>query len=1054
MDRFKSAALSHEQVMTILERSRSAHHLYPADILEIVIRQPAESFRTIVQHLLSDKLAKRRCSGLQMLLQADEERARPCVELVRDFLSKRKHGSRLETQLITQVGARFAPWLADDPQATPTSKLFPELTYSPPFEPVRSDVLALTEATRRFVTSLAEFVAAHEAGIVAAKMQAQDPWTRMQKLSQVHLSDDWGSELDSLWSDWYRSRGPDTRNADGRELMQAAMLSRNIYVERYRLEDDVWADWKARGIDLSELVALQKTVEASREALQPVLTRFLASVIDRLCKLHGDWNHWAYRINVAETICAAVPREVLSQVTSPYNIFEGTFPVEKWLWLPAWQSLAEMPEDLLRRLFRLRTWICQPHPAMHVLWLGVGEVELAAYGRGIATLGDLVRCLMPNTMPAFQYELPASLRYENYRYLRRRYPAAAAEFESFMQRLLKTLVESELTRDPRSPTPLSPLCELVKYAEGSQWFEQVLVATAKKGLTRPKMNITAHRELLSSLLSNLYPAASDDMQQVASRLRELLEKKKVTLEHLIQAAFLAPQWARAIESAIGWAGLWEIGEWFAWHLLSDDGKYSLAAWLSPANEACRRDSELDDRHGRLDIKRFYEEQIKQRFSQSPGVACREWFYQLPNEFTNDQWQTIYAALEGITHPSSFRQVVNMCEALRGTLDRQELFDRLSNATKPQDLKPLGLLPISQGESRTMEVLERMRVLTQYCRRIAKFSKWDYSENEWKLVDQVKELLAVNAGFGSVTQLEWFVESAMAEELEKYEVVEVGPTKLRLAIDAQGTPSLEIVKAGKPLKAIPAAVKKDPACVEQQRLLKSLKTFAVEARKTLEHALVEQLRYDIDDLQQMLAHPILRRMFEGVLLTDGTHIGLLGKDGTSLCGPDGEAALDKSRPVWLVHPLDLRSHGGWMRWRDWLRDRGIVQPLPQVERGYFVASDFLRDGRRVQPIFPPLMRSDQARAILHNRGWEFEFSSDGERRFSSAHVIAHTEFRGIFLRSDVLQLHDVVFEVLDKNNFEIAKHFEDIPEIPFSETMRDLYTAVLGAAMDDEPVDEE
>ncbi len=81
--------------------------------------------------------------------------------------------------------------------------------------------------------------------------------------------------------------------------------------------------------------------------------------------------------------------------------------------------------------------------------------------------------------------------------------------------------------------------------------------------------------------------------------------------------------------------------------------------------------------------------------------------------------------------------------------------------------------------------------------------------------------------------------------------------------------------------------------------------------------------------------MLARQLDSLLFTDGTAIGLLDQSkGNALLSIDDQShRLKADATLRLVHPVDLIAEGGWVRWRDWLRDRQLTQVIPQFERGH-------------------------------------------------------------------------------------------------------------------------
>ncbi len=224
-------------------------------------------------------------------------------------------------------------------------------------------------------------------------------------------------------------------------------------------------------------------------------------------------------------------------------------------------------------------------PSRQYSQLTVNIPSLEAYGQGHAQLGDVVESLLA-VDPTRQYS--AVFEYWQIANIRRS-AQRAAEWDRFFGFLADKILDTELNRPAKQLSEWSAIAAYVGYLEGYARFERMLLATAKSGLTRPTQSLSNQGSLWARLTAAIYPEKNYDRQAVAAALQSLLKKKKISAEHLLEAAFLAPQWCEPIADALAWPKLPALLEWLlnhmsANHLQTDVG---LVQWLSTSNRPAR-----------------------------------------------------------------------------------------------------------------------------------------------------------------------------------------------------------------------------------------------------------------------------------------------------------------------------------------------------------------------------------------------------------------------------------------------------------------------------------
>ena len=154
-------------------------------------------------------------------------------------------------------------------------------------------------------------------------------------------------------------------------------------------------------------------------------------------------------------------------------------------------------------------------------------------------------------------------------------------------------------------------------------------------------------------------------------------------------------------------------------------------------------------------------------------------------------------------------------------------------------------------------------------------------------------LARTAGYRDPQRLQWAMEQQAVADLARGPVVLArGDVTLTLAVDADGVPSLSVEKKGKPVKTLPAALKKDAEVEALKSRLQELKRQRSRVRDALEDAMCRGDRFTSSELRTLLAHPILAPSLSRlVFVAEGT-AGYLADAGRTLVDHAGAAHVHR------------------------------------------------------------------------------------------------------------------------------------------------------------------
>ncbi len=190
-----------------------------------------------------------------------------------------------------------------------------------------------------------------------------------------------------------------------------------------------------------------------------------------------------------------------------------------------------------------------------------------------------------------------------------------------------------------------------------------------------------------------------------------------------------------------------------------------------------------------------------------------------------------------------------------------------------------------------------------------------------------------------------------------------------------TASLHWLKDGKPLKSVPAAVKKDRAeeFKELQGAIKDINSMLPAQRARLDTLYLTQKTWPLPIwkeryLDHALVGTLARRLIWTFADKGKTNAGMW-HDG-QLVGVNGKALkLDDKTTASLWHPIG-QTMDEVLAWRDYLERREIVQPFKQAHREVYLLTDAERRTRTYSNRFAAhILRQHQFNALCAARGWK-------------------------------------------------------------------------------------
>jgi hypothetical protein len=729
-------------------------------------------------------------------------------------------------------------------------------------------------------------------------------------------------------------------------------------------------------------------------------------------------------LDALEATLAAVPRRALAAAAerSPRLIQPGgDLPRADWrnrLPTHPWHALLTgllrtRPELFViaqvERWYRLMRWVERPVPQAEPLPVS-DQLLAAAHAAGVASDDDAATTFLNPRNVAFR-DLTRHWRAKQ----ETRYPLLIPVADRVRDRVVA--VEAERGD---LPTATSDAAMNISSVSGVGTVARLLATLGKAPLTRGGSWYRRYRgtssraDVLSHLLRVSFPAPGE----TGTDLRAAAAAAGVPEARLVDLALYAPQWAAPVEDALCWPGLADGVLWF--HAHTKDRQWSVDAELRDswaAQTAERTPLSADDLvDGAVDV---------------------DWFRRAHAALGTDRWAVLHRAARHASSGTGHRRAQLYASAMLGTLTPGELRSRISGKRDQDAVRALGLLPLPGEEA----IAARYAILREFEERSKAFGAQRQASEQTAARIGVANL-ARTAGYPDPLRFTWAVEARQAADLADGPVRAVrGDVEVTLSVTAEGTPELTVARAGRPLKSVPAALRKDPDVAALRARKADLAKQATRVRASLESAMVAQDAFTLADLAELHRHPVVAPMLatlawvteDGVTRLLGNAFGALPDAGT------GGSRRAPAGPLRIAHPVHFVADGTWVAWQERLFKSGKRQPFKQVFRElYLPTEEELKrgpvsqryDGHQVQP--------RQALALFGSRGWVASHEAgDAARAFHAYGLVARVMTDTGFLTAAEADLPAIDGICFTRRGDYLAQPLDTVPRVAFSEAMRDL-----------------
>lgn len=577
--------------------------------------------------------------------------------------------------------------------------------------------------------------------------------------------------------------------------------------------------------------------------------------------------------------------------------------------------------------------------------------------------------------------------------------------KKLIERITELILSVELKRGD-TETAFSLASFRLSAVYGIETLFDILTALGKSTLDRSTYYYyyssgTGKKEVLSHLLHICYPDEGDTAEAFAKKVKE----KKVSEERVIEVAMYAPQWIDLIEEYLGCKGFKSSSYYFMAHMNErfDDKKKAMIAKFTPLTP-----EELND--GAFDV---------------------DWFKEAYETLGDKMFQKLYKAAKYISDGSKHARARKYADAALGLVSAEDLEKTISDKRNKDLLMSYGILPYKNEE----DSLHRYEFIQKFLKESKQFGG-QRRASEAKACDMALKNMATVSGYSDSLRLILAMETALVLSNQKYfDGIEVGEYTAKAVVTSDGKAEFELLKAGKKMKSVPAALKKDETILDVKEFVTKLKNQYSRSVKMFENAMEEREEYSYGELVKLCQNPVIKAILERLVFVDDKKSGLL---------IDFEGAKDDAK-LRVAHPFDLYQLDKRKEWQEIFykkaQEENIKQPFKQVYRELYLKlpeemeqfDSRMFAGHQLQP--------KKTLSVLKTRRWIADYEDGLQKVYYKDNIIAT-----IYALADWFSPADAEEPTLEFVSFYDRKTFKairikDIPEIVYSEIMRDVDLAV-------------
>lgn len=578
------------------------------------------------------------------------------------------------------------------------------------------------------------------------------------------------------------------------------------------------------------------------------------------------------------------------------------------------------------------------------------------------------------------------------------------------EKIIEVVLKTEMSRGD-TETIFTHAIGSIKRIYGAEKLVTLLAAVGKDTLDRSTYfytyNGVSKKRSLSYLLGVCVPETADN----AEKFGELISKTDVKENRIVEAALFSPAWLDIIGDYLGWNGFKSACYYFIAHTNEsmDDKMKAVIAKYTPI-------SAEDLSEGAFDI---------------------DWCKDAYKTVGEERFNKIYNAAKYISDGAKHSRARKYADAVMGKLKIDECVKNITEKRNKDTLMAYALIPLGNEK----DMIDRYLFIQEFKKQSKKFGA-QRRASEGKACECALQNLSKNAGFTDVSRLTLKMETALFDNVKPLlDWNDIEEIKLKLEIDGKGSVQILCEKGGKALKSVPSKYGKNEKVLEFTSTKKQLTEQYRRTKKMFEEAMENQTEFTAEELQLLCTNPVLAPIVSTlVYISSKDKLGFFG--GSKLTDFEGnETKLTKSSKLKIAHPFNIYKDGHWHEYQKYLFDNGIVQPFKQVFRELYVKTEEEAQAFRSTRYAGNQLQPAKTVACLKTRRWVADVEEGLQKVYYKENIIA-----SIYALADWFSPADIEaptlewVEFYDRKTYK-AMRIEEVPDIIFSEVMRDVDLAV-------------
>ncbi|EHO09430.1 DUF4132 domain-containing protein [Myroides odoratimimus] len=555
--------------------------------------------------------------------------------------------------------------------------------------------------------------------------------------------------------------------------------------------------------------------------------------------------------------------------------------------------------------------------------------------------------------------------------------------------------------------------------EGMQYFFGLLHKIKHTGISKEsiyyyaEMQITIKElgQIYSKLIRRTTPLSTDSQEMFNAQVAEI----NFSAIQWIEVAVACPQWIKYITTYLDWQGLESAIWWLFAHLLDNEQE-----------EERNKIQKQIQRYSAIALEEF-----------EGGVVDIDWFFSFYHVLGEERWQMLYdstkfMAVEGHTRVKLYADV------LLGKVSMKDLKTRVISKRDRNYVRACGLFPLSETD-REGDLMDRYELLEQFKKGSKKYGAMR-QENDLKIYNVAMQNIARAAGYTDAVRFQWSMESVQVQSiLENYKELVLDEYTFSLTVSDEGKVELTVKSKGdKPLKAIPAKLKKNEQIIDLVERQKALKEQYSRSRLNLEQAMLRQDAFSYAEMQKLLLHPIIKHHLAKLVFKCGEVYGLF-VEGVFTTIDGVVMDVQGEEEFVIVHCYGLYQSGQWVNIQAYLFDKQIEQPFKQVFRELYLHNEAEETNIGSSNRYTGYQVKDkQTLGLFKTRNWQYEYYANYSKLYfeEDIRVEVYIDYLGGSNAEygDYVSLEHVLFTKASSDDV-IA--LTEVNPIVFSEVMRDL-----------------